>query len=287
MLQLDLEMLRESNNQLVAEVLRVEQERIMTEEKIEVEKAQMKAQAEQEKELLIKSYKDVIDLIRTDSMGKEEQILELVNKLSVTEETLQKELAEKEKEIEDAKVTHGDALSQISMQHQEEIKNLHKDYEKVIAAKEEKLYAECEELSVVHHETVEAARGRCMVELQELQDEFRVTFTALERQLEMEKEDLAQAHAKALAELNSNYETKLAVVNKHHEAVVEELNKNYEEAMDNVIRIGLDSFCKQIFIFKHLFPGSGAPTKFGLSSFGISSCARRCGNQRGSAQSRS
>ncbi|KAI9563651.1 hypothetical protein GHT06_011115 [Daphnia sinensis] len=232
-LHLDLEMLRESNSQLVADVLRVEQERLMTEEKIEIEKVEMKAQAEQEKEVLVKSYEDILDSVRSDVTKKEEQISELVNRLSVTEETLQKELAKKEKELEDVKITHENVLSQMSTQHLDEIKTLHKDYEKVIAAKEEKYIAEREQLSAVHHETVEALKGHNMVELQKLQDEFRLTFTALERKLEMEKEDLARAHAKELAELNISYESKMEVVNKHHEAVVEELNKNYEEAMDN------------------------------------------------------
>ncbi|KAK4026795.1 hypothetical protein OUZ56_015821 [Daphnia magna] len=232
-LQLDLEMLRESNSQLVADVLRVEQERIMTEEKIEVEKVQMKAQAEQEKELLVKSYENVIDSIRSEATRKEEQVSELVSKLSVNEETLQKELEKKEKEIEDIKITHEDVVSQMSMQHLDEIKTLHKNYEKVIAAKEEKFIAEREQLSAVHHETVEALKGHNLLELQKLQEAFRMTFTALERKLEMEKEDLARAHAKELAELNSSYESKMEVVNKHHEAVVEKLNKNYEEAMDN------------------------------------------------------
>lgn len=232
-LQLDLEMLRESNSQLVADVLRVEQERIMTEEKIEVEKVQMKAQAEQEKELLVKSYENVIDSIRSEATRKEEQVSELVSKLSVNEETLQKELEKKEKEIEDIKITHEDVVSQMSMQHLDEIKTLHKNYEKVIAAKEDKFIAEREQLSAVHHETVEALKGHNLLELQKLQEAFRMTFTALERKLEMEKEDLARAHAKELAELNSSYESKMEVVNKHHEAVVEKLNKNYEEAMDN------------------------------------------------------
>lgn len=232
-LQLDLEMLRESNSQLVADVLRVEQERIMTEEKIEVEKVQMKAQAEQEKELLVKSYENVIDSIRSEATRKEEQVSELVSKLSVNEETLQKELEKKEKEIEDIKITHEDVVSQMSMQHLDEIKTLHKNYEKVIAAKEEKFIAEREQLSAVHHETVEALKGHNLLELQKLQEAFRMTFTALERKLEMEKEDLARAHAKELAELNSSYESKMEAVNKHHEAVVEKLNKNYEEAMDN------------------------------------------------------
>uniref|UniRef100_A0A0P6G4U3 Hyaluronan mediated motility receptor n=1 Tax=Daphnia magna TaxID=35525 RepID=A0A0P6G4U3_9CRUS len=232
-LQLDLEMLRESNSQLVADVLRVEQERIMTEEKIEVEKVQMKAQAEQEKELLVKSYENVIDSIRSEATRKEEQVSELVSKLSVNEETLQKELEKKEKEIEDIKITHEDVVSQMSIQHLDEIKTLHKNYEKVIAAKEEKFIAEREQLSAVHHETVEALKGHNLLELQKLQEAFRMTFTALERKLEMEKEDLARAHAKELAELNSSYESKMEAVNKHHEAVVEKLNKNYEEAMDN------------------------------------------------------
>lgn len=236
-LELDINLLRESNNKLVEDIVRVEKERQLSEEKTEIELVQLKAQTEQERTSLIKSYEDAIEAIRTDSANKEEHIAQLVSKLSLTEESLQKQLAEKEQQLEEASVIHQDQLAKISSQHLEEVKSLHKDYEKVIADKIDQFNVETEQLSITHQKAIENLQSRSTVELQELQDEFRMTFTALERKLAMEKEDLSQAHAKELAESRNSYEEKIAVITKHHEGVIEVLNKNYEEAMDNVKEI--------------------------------------------------
>ncbi len=236
-LELDINLLRESNNKLVEDIVRVEKERQLSEEKTEIELVQLKAQTEQERTSLIKSYEDAIEAIRTDSANKEEHIAQLVSKLSLTEESLQKQLAEKEQQLEEASVIHQDQLAKISSQHLEEVKSLHKDYEKVIADKIDQFNVETEQLSITHQKAIENLQSRSTVELQELQDEFRMTFTALERKLAMEKEDHSQAHAKELAESRNSYEEKIAVITKHHEGVIEVLNKNYEEAMDNVKEI--------------------------------------------------
>ncbi|EFX71129.1 hypothetical protein DAPPUDRAFT_309226 [Daphnia pulex] len=232
-LELDINLLRESNNKLVEDIVRVEKERQLSEEKTEIELVQLKAQAEQEKTSLIKSYEDAIEAIRTDSTNKEEHIAQLVSKLSLTEESLQKQLVEKEKQLEEASVMHQDQLDKISSQHLQEVQSLHRDYEKVIAVKVDQFHVESEQLSISHQKAIEDLQSRSSVELEELQDEFRKTFTALERKLAMEKEDLAQAHAKELADSRNSYEEKIAVITKHHEGVIEVLNKNYEEAMDN------------------------------------------------------
>lgn len=236
-LELDINLLRESNNKLVEDIVRVEKERQLSEEKTEIELVQLKAQAEQEKTSLIKSYEDAIEAIRTDSTNKEEHIAQLVSKLSLTEESLKKQLVDKEEQLEEASVMHQDQLAKMSSQHLEEVQSLHRDYEKVIAVKVDQFNVESEQLSISHQKAIEDLQSRSSVELQELQDEFRMTFTALERKLAMEKEDLAQAHAKELAGSRNSYEKKIAVITKHHEGVIEVLNKNYEEAMDKVKKI--------------------------------------------------
>ena len=48
-LELDIDLLRESNNKLVEDIVRVEKERQLSEEKTEIELVQLKAQAEREK----------------------------------------------------------------------------------------------------------------------------------------------------------------------------------------------------------------------------------------------
>lgn len=233
-LELELEMLRESNNQLVVDLLRVEQDRQVTEERLETEKVLFKSQAEEEKDSLIKSYEEVISSVRLESKEKDEQIVKLSEKLSVTEDTINQQMVENQKQMEEAKEMHQTRLSEVTSAHAEEIKLLHKNYERVLSDKEAKYNTAQEQLSTKHQEAIENLTSRSATEMQELQDEFRMTFSALERKLATEKEDLVQTHLKDLDEIQSTYEEKLTAVNKHHEAVVEELNKNNEEAADNV-----------------------------------------------------
>jgi hypothetical protein len=96
---------------------------------------------------------------------------------------LQKQLAEKEKPLEEASVMHQDQLDKISNQHLQEVRSLHGDYEKVIAVKVDQFHVESEQLSISHQKAIEDLQSRSSVELQELQNQFHMTFTALERKL--------------------------------------------------------------------------------------------------------
>lgn len=233
-LQLDLDMLRESNNQLVADLVRVEQERMLSEEKIETEKVQLKIQAEEEKDSIITSYEELLSATRAESKIKEEQLNHLVEKLTSTEDALHQQLAEKEQQLEDAKTMHEKRVVQLTNDHQEEIRQLHKNYEKVIADKEENYNVACEQLNLAHQEAMETEKGRLISETRKLEDELRESISNLEQKLVVEKETLGQTYTKEFDDMKSSYEEKLAALNKHHEDVVEALNKNVEEASDNV-----------------------------------------------------
>ena len=261
-LEFQIEMLRDRNNELVSDLIVIQRVQQLNEERIETEKVELKTKAAEEKESLIRSYEEAIEVIKADSKEKEEKIAELVMQISSTEETLQKQVAEKQEELEMAKTAHEERLVEISTTHREEVKALHKDYERVLTAKEEKFFDEQQKLSAAHQETIEALQNGSQTELKELQDESRMAFSALERKLSKEKEVLQQDHAKQLADVNNSYEEKLAVVNKRHEAVVEQLNKNIEEAMDNV-SFPLSVFLSSTNSFLLFSIGTRAPTKFG------------------------
>ena len=69
--ELDMNVLRQTNEELQENIVRVERERQLFEETTMIESAQLKAQAEREKNSMIKFHEDAI---RTDSAEKEEQI---------------------------------------------------------------------------------------------------------------------------------------------------------------------------------------------------------------------
>ena len=69
--ELDMNVLRQTNEELQENIVRVERERQLFEEKTLIESAQLKAHAEREKNSMIKFHEDAI---RTDSAEKEEQI---------------------------------------------------------------------------------------------------------------------------------------------------------------------------------------------------------------------
>lgn len=222
-LQFELEALRESNNALVSDLLRVEQEVQQTQERTETEIIELKNQAEEEKKTLIHSHEAVVASMKADADQKAQQVAQLAEQLSTTEESSRLRLAEKEAVLEELKAARDAQIEQLKTQHQDQVDQLRCHYEQMIAEKEEAFARDRETLLVAHTAALDELKKLSEAESTRMQEEFRVAFGNLEEKLAGEK-----------AQLTASYEEKLSLANQHQQAVVEELNRNYEEAADNV-----------------------------------------------------
>ena len=233
-LQIQLDMLRESNNDLVADLLRVEREKQISENRMESELIEMRAQAQQEKASTLQSHQELVGSIQSEVALKEERIKQLTEALSAAEEECHKQVEEKAQLLELLKSEKDTEISQLAAAHKAEINTLHKDYERVFGDKDYKFAAEVEQLTNAHHQKMEELRQTSQAESQQLQTDFQTAFANLERKLQAEKQQQIEEHAHKLSEAETTYENKLALVQQQHEVVVNEITSKCEEALNNV-----------------------------------------------------
>jgi len=153
-LELDMDLLRESNNDLVADLLRVTQDKLLTDERMETLKVEMAVAAEKEKEDLVQSYENLLASLR-QTVDDQGQTLKGV-----------------EKQLVNARYEFELKLADKDTQTDEEIRNLHKSYERVINDIEEKYSRQKEDLQQQFEEERVAMKNRSQKEMKILQDEF-------------------------------------------------------------------------------------------------------------------
>ena len=222
-LNLELDMLKESNNQLVADLLRVEQENLLCQDRAETEKIELLALVEQEKKVLIQSHEVLIVSMQAKAEEKEQQLADLSRELSSEKETARMQLEKKEALLEELKIQLEGDVHRLDDQHTEELKKLRCDHEKMIVVKDEEFSSERAKLVAENQLAIDELERRGQAQSLQQQEEFRLSFRALEEKFSSEKEQLIAA-----------YEEKLALADQHHQAVTVVLNRNYEEAADNV-----------------------------------------------------
>ena len=160
--ELDMNVLRQTNEELQENIVRVERERQLL---TVIESAQLKAQAEREKNSMIKSHEDAI---RTDSAEKEEQIAQLVKKV-----------AEEQKRHQRASAAHEDHLAAIRSQHLEKEKNLRREHDMAIAAKVKQFNAEKERLEIINQNKIFALKEIHSQLLKKAEEELNKASAAL------------------------------------------------------------------------------------------------------------
>jgi len=153
-LELDMDLLRESNNDLVADLLRVTQDKLLTDERMETLKVEMAVAAEKEKEDLVQSYENLLASLR-QTVDDQGQTLKGV-----------------EEQLVNARYEFELKLADKDTQTDEEIRNLHKSYERVINDIEEKYSRQKEDLQQQFEEERVAMKNRSQKEMKILQDEF-------------------------------------------------------------------------------------------------------------------
>lgn len=228
-LNLELDMLKESNNELVADLLRVEQENLSCQDRAETEKIELLALVEQEKKVLIQSHEGLIVSMQAKAEAKDQQLSELIRELSSEKETSRVQLEKKEALLKELQTHLEGEVRRLDVQHTEELKKLRYDHEQMIVVKEEEFSSERDKLVAEHQLAMDELEQRGRAQSLEQEEEFRLSFRALEEKFSAEKEQLIAA-----------YEEKLALADQHHQAVTVVLNRNYEEAADNVSSICSD-----------------------------------------------
>lgn len=171
-LELDLDLLRESNNDLVADLLRVTQDKLLADERMETEKVELAVAAEKEKEDLVQSYENLLASLR-QTLDEQGQTLKNV-----------------EEELVKARQEFQQQLTDKDAQTEEEIRNLHKSYERVIIDIEEKYSLQKEDLQQQFEEERLALKNRSQKEMKILQDEFCVAFEDVDEKLKAEKREI-------------------------------------------------------------------------------------------------
>lgn len=232
--ELELDMLRESNNQLVADILRAEQEKLQAEERFESDRVEMKAQAEQDKNCLIVHYEEISKAMQLTVDQKNDEITHLIAKLSIAEETSLQQLENLKKLLEAEKDCYQEEVRTLRSCHEEEINSLHKNYERIVGDKDNAFNAEREQLIAAHHETLEALKLNSESAIQQLQEELRKKVADLESQFDLEKQSLAENHAHQVAAERRLHDEELQALKDQYENVTEGLNKSYKEASAKV-----------------------------------------------------
>ena len=153
-LELDMDLLRESNNDLVADLLRITQDKLMADERMETEKVELTVAAEKEKEDLVHSYEHLLASLRQTIDDQSQKLKDVGEQLVRARQEFDQQLADKDVGAD------------------EEIRNLHKSYERVIVDIEDKYLRQKEDLQQQFEEEKFALKNRSQKEMKILQDEF-------------------------------------------------------------------------------------------------------------------
>jgi len=189
-LELDMDLLRESNNDLVGDLLRITQDKLMADERNETDKVELHVQVEKEKEELVQSYEKSINSLNEIIENKSQMLKDLAEQMDEAHEDFRTKLYEKEVDFNELKESHHDEMVEVADAHQEEIKELHKSYERVIMDIENKFATEKEDIERQFEAQRTAIKNRSQTEMKILQDEFCVAFEDVDKKLKAEKREI-------------------------------------------------------------------------------------------------
>ena len=233
-LQLDMDMLRESNNQLVADLLRVEREKQVSENRLESDLIEVRTKADEEKASILQSHQEVLVSMQSEALLKEAAFTKLAEALSTAEEASRQQSEEKVLLFEQLKTEKENEISELTTAHNSAIAQLHRDYERVFGDKEEKFAAEMEKLQLTHRQMTEEVMKNGQAEREKLQADFQTSFANLQSKLEAEKQQQIEEYTQKIAEAENNFHFQLAAVQQQHEAAIQEITLKCQESENNV-----------------------------------------------------
>lgn len=180
------------------------------------------------------AYEESLAGLRKSVQDKDDAVGVLQEKMDKLHATFREDLEEKSSDIARLEADWTARLEAMSADHQAQLMELHKSYERVIIDMEVKFASERGVLVAAQEKEVAAIKSDSEREMKAVQDDFRKTFEMLQKQMCDEKAEMAKLHQKEIGNLNENHEEMLSLAQQEHDLIVQEIRRNCEESAANV-----------------------------------------------------